>query len=241
MSETKPLSIKEQNKSAASSLLKKNIRKFLRNKLAVFGLAVIVIMTVACVAAMVMGIDYSTPNPTIMKAAPDAAHIFGTDHCATAGEVADNWEKLKKAEKGLHTQSEVLADVSRSLPALTRAHKVQKKAAQVGFDWDAPLEALPKVHEEADEVQCELQAGRDPSEELGDLLFSCVNVTRLCGLDAERLLELATEKFIRRFSAMENLIKCDGKSLEGLTLSEMDVYWNRVKSTQNCCGTELTL
>ena len=74
------------------------------------------------------------------------AHIFGTDHCATAGEVADNWEKLKKAEKGLHTQSEVLADVSRSLPALTRAHKVQKKAAQVGFDWDAPLEALPKVH-----------------------------------------------------------------------------------------------
>ena len=79
MSETKPLSIKEQNKSAASSLLKKNIRKFLRNKLAVFGLAVIVIMTVACVAAMVMGIDYSTPNPTIMKAAPDAAHIFGTD------------------------------------------------------------------------------------------------------------------------------------------------------------------
>ena len=169
------------------------------------------------------------------------AHIFGTDHCATAGEVADNWEKLKKAEKGLHTQSEVLADVSRSLPALTRAHKVQKKAAQVGFDWDAPLEALPKVHEEADEVRAELEAGRDPAEELGDLLFSCVNVTRLSGLDAERLLELATEKFIRRFSAMENLIKCDGKSLEGLTLSEMDVYWNRVKSTQNCCGTELTL
>lgn len=73
MSETKTLSIKEQNKSAASSLLKKNIRKFLRNKLAVFGLLVIVIMTVACVAAMIMGIDYSTPNPTIMKAAPDAA------------------------------------------------------------------------------------------------------------------------------------------------------------------------
>ena len=160
------------------------------------------------------------------------AHIFGTDQCATAKEVADNWEKLKKAEKGLHTQGEVLADVSRSLPALTRAHKVQKKAANVGFDWDAPLEALPKVHEEADEVRAELEAGRDPAEELGDLLFSCVNVARLCGLEAERLLELATEKFIRRFSAMENLIKCDGKSLEGLTLSEMDVYWNQVKSAQ---------
>ena len=160
------------------------------------------------------------------------AHIFGTDQCATAKEVADNWEKLKKAEKGLHTQGEVLADVSRSLPALTRAHKVQKKAANVGFDWDAPLEALPKVHEEAEEVRAELEAGHDPAEELGDLLFSCVNVTRLCGLEAERLLELATEKFIRRFSAMENLIKCDGKSLEGLTLSEMDVYWNQVKSAQ---------
>ena len=79
MSETKTLSIKEQNKSAASSLLKKNIRKFLRNKLAVFGLLVIVVMTVACVAAMIMGIDYSTPNPTIMKSAPDAAHLFGID------------------------------------------------------------------------------------------------------------------------------------------------------------------
>ncbi len=160
------------------------------------------------------------------------AQIFGTDQCATAKDDADNWESLKKVDKGHHTQSEVLADVSRTLPSLTRAHKVQKKAAQVGFDWSAPLEALPKVHEEADEVRAELEAGRDPAEELGDLLFSCVNVTRLSGLDAERLLELATEKFIRRFSAMENLIKCDGKSLEGLTLSEMDVYWNQVKSAQ---------
>lgn len=79
MSETKTLSIKEQNKSASSSLLKKNIRKFLRNKLAVFGLLVVVAMTVACVAAMVMGIDFSTPNPTIMKQPPSAEHLFGTD------------------------------------------------------------------------------------------------------------------------------------------------------------------
>ena len=161
------------------------------------------------------------------------AHIFGNVHCDTPEEVADSWEKLKKAEKGLMSQGSVLADVSKSLPALMRAEKVQKKAAQVGFDWDTPQEALPKVHEEADEVLTELQNARDPGEELGDLLFSCVNVARLSGIDPEQALKNATEKFIKRFSAMENLIKLDEKSLKDLTLSEMDVYWNRVKAAQN--------
>lgn len=77
----------------------------------------------------------------------------------------------------------------------------------------------------------ELEAGRDPGEELGDLLFSCVNVARLAGKEPELLLKSATEKFIRRFTAMENLIISDEKSLEGLTLAEMDVYWNRVKAS----------
>ena len=164
------------------------------------------------------------------------AHIFGTDQCATAQDVSVNWERLKKAEKHLSTQGEVLADVSRGLPALMRAAKVQKKAAQVGFDWDSPEEALPKVTEEAQEVQAELEARRDPGEELGDLLFSCVNVARLCGKDPEEMLTHATEKFIRRFKAMENLIISDGKTLEGLTLAEMDVYWSQVKSAQSCCN-----
>lgn len=78
----------------------------------------------------------------------------------------------------------------------------------------------------------ELQNARDPGEELGDLLFSCVNVARLSGIDPEQALKNATEKFIKRFSAMENLIKLDEKSLRDLTLSEMDVYWNRVKAAQ---------
>ena len=158
------------------------------------------------------------------------AHIFGSVHCDTADEVAKSWEQLKKAEKGLTSQASVLADVSQGLPALMRAAKVQKKAANVGFDWDNALEALPKVHEEADEVLAELQSGRDPGEELGDLLFSCVNVARLAGQEPEMLLKAATEKFIRRFTAMEKLIISDEKSLEGLTLAEMDVYWNRVKT-----------
>ena len=160
------------------------------------------------------------------------AHIFGNVHCDTAEEVTQSWEKLKKVEKGLTTQSSVLADVSQGLPALMRASKVQKKAAQVGFDWDDAIGALPKIHEEADEVLAELEASRDPGEELGDLLFSCVNVALLAGLEPELLLKAATEKFVRRFTAMENLIISDEKSLEGLTLAEMDVYWNRVKADQ---------
>lgn len=161
------------------------------------------------------------------------AHIFGDVHCDTAEEVTRSWEQLKKAEKGLKTQASVLADVSQGLPALMRAAKVQKKAGQVGFDWDDAQSALPKIHEEADEVLAELEAGRDPGEELGDLLFSCVNVARLAGMEPEMLLKAATDKFIKRFTAMENLIISDGKSLEGLTLAEMDVYWNKVKAMLN--------
>lgn len=80
------------------------------------------------------------------------AHIFGQIHCDTAEQVSASWEQLKKKEKGLQSQSDVLKDVSKGLPALMRAGKVQKKAKQVGFDWDSAKEALPKVHEEADEV-----------------------------------------------------------------------------------------
>ena len=160
------------------------------------------------------------------------AHIFGDTVCRTAEEVSENWEKLKKAEKHLSSVGDAMQDVSRALPALMRAEKVQKKAAQVGFDWDSAREALPKVGEEAGEVLAELDAGRDPQEELGDLLFSCVNVARLAGVDPELALTRAVEKFIRRFAAMEKLIVTDEKSLKDLTLQEMDVYWNQVKTLQ---------
>ena len=161
------------------------------------------------------------------------AHIFGDRRCDTAEEVSASWEELKKREKGEKTQGEVLADVCRGLPALMRAQKVQKKAAQVGFDWDSAPEALPKVHEEAGEVKAELDAGRDPGEELGDLLFACVNVARLAGQDAEDLLARATDKFTQRFTAMEAAILADGKKLQGLTINEFDVYWDAVKRREH--------
>lgn len=156
-------------------------------------------------------------------------HIFGADHCETAEQVSDNWERIKREERQQKTQTEVLRDVPRALPSLTRAAKVQKKAAQVGFDWDSALEALPKVAEEAGEVRAEIEAGRSPDEELGDLLFACVNVARLAGADPEEALNAATEKFIRRFEAMEKAIVADGKDLRAMTLPEMDAYWDQVK------------
>ena len=157
-------------------------------------------------------------------------HIFGADHCETAEDVVKNWEKIKKEERGFQTQSDVLRGVSKGLPPLMRAGKVQKKARDVGFDWDDPREALKKVHEEADEVLAELDGdGKGLEMELGDLFFACVNAARLAGVDAEGALQKATEKFISRFSAMENAILQDGKRFEGLTLSEMDVYWKGSK------------
>lgn len=158
-------------------------------------------------------------------------HIFGSDVCADADAVVENWEKIKKEQRGFTTQSQVLNDVSRGLPPLMRAEKVQKKARQVGFDWDDPRDALKKVEEEAREVRQALdEKDMDHlTEEVGDLFFSCVNAARLAGVSAEMALMQATEKFVRRFERMENAVLCDGKDLKHLTISEMDVYWESIK------------
>lgn len=157
------------------------------------------------------------------------AHIFGDVKCDTAEDVLKSWDELKRKERGLTSQAAVMADVPKHLPALMRAAKVQQKAKQAGFDWDDPKEALKKVLEEADEVLRELENCADPSEELGDLIFAVVNVARLCKKQPELLLMAAVEKFIRRFERMEKAIVEDGKALEHLTLSEMDVYWKEGK------------
>ena len=158
-------------------------------------------------------------------------HIFGSDHCETAEEVLKNWEKIKNEERGFKTQSEVLRAVSPGLPPLMRAAKVQKKAQDVGFVDPDAQHALKKVYEEADEVLAELNAPTGGLEmEFGDLFFACVNSARLAGIDAGEALEKATKKFINRFSAMETAILQAGKRFQDLTISEMDVYWERNKN-----------
>ena len=116
-----------------------------------------------------------------------------------------------------------------SFPPLMRAEKVQAAAAQVGFDWEEASQALEKVEEEAEELRQALGRPGEALEELGDLLFSCVNTARLMGVSGGQALHLATEKFIRRFLWMESAIKSDKKTLKMLTSLEMGVYWERSK------------
>ena len=157
-------------------------------------------------------------------------HIFGADPCVTAEDVTANWEKIKKQERGYATQGDALRGIAKSLPSMMRAEKAQKKAADVGFEWPDARDALKKVHEEADEAAAEWPDGGEKLEdEIGDLLFACVHAARLCGVDSDTALRKATEKFISRFCSMENAILQDGKCFQGLTLSEMDVYWKGSK------------
>lgn len=160
------------------------------------------------------------------------AHIFGDTRCATAQDVLVNWDKIKQVERGQSTQAQVMRAVPKYLPALMRAAKVQKKAANVGFDWADASGALPKVYEEAQELAQALATGQGLEEESGDLLFAAVNVLRLAGVTPELALARATEKFLARFEAMENHIIGAGKAIQDLTLAEMDVYWDLVKCQQ---------
>ncbi len=159
-------------------------------------------------------------------------HVFGSAQADTPEEVLVNWEKLKKKEKHFENQSDMIDAIPRALPALIRSAKVQKKAADVGFDWDDPAEALKKVFEEAQEVKAAMEEESDAhiEEELGDLLFACVNVVRLLHKNGELLLYAATDKFAKRFRALENAVFQDGKRLEDMGIQEMDAYWNAVKN-----------
>lgn len=158
-------------------------------------------------------------------------HIFGLAKADTPEEVLMIWERAKKREKSLDTLSDAMRAVTHALPQLMRAAKVQKKAAGVGFDWDDPMPALDKVIEEAEELREAIVKGSSAhqTEELGDLLFACVNVSRLIRQEPELALAAATDKFIRRFEAMEALILKEKGSFEGMSLADMDEYWNKIK------------
>ena len=156
-------------------------------------------------------------------------HVFGTERAATPEDVLVLWEQVKKKEKNLTTQADAMRAVTKGLPQLMRAEKVQKKAAAVGFDWNDATEALSKVNEEAEEVREALISGEGVEEELGDLLFSAVNVARLAKVAPELALKSAIDKFMGRFEQTEKRILEDGKRMEDMTLHEMDAYWDRVK------------
>ncbi len=151
--------------------------------------------------------------------------------------VLEKWENIKVKEKHEESCASRLERVPRALPALTRAFKVQKKAADVGFDWTDVSAAFDKVTEEQAELkeQCaeETASARRIEEEMGDLLFSCVNVARFLDIDPESALNYTIDKFIRRFRYIEERAVAKGRNLEDMSLDEMDELWEEAKGLEH--------
>lgn len=158
-------------------------------------------------------------------------HVFGEDKADTADQVVDNWEAIKKKEKGIENQTDVLKDVPSNLPSLMRSYKVQQKAAQVGFDWDNIEDVLKKVKEEISELEDVYQSKNVEriTDEIGDVLFSVVNLSRFLKVQPELALTGTINKFIKRFEYIEQESDKSGKRLEDMTLEEMDKLWNMAK------------
>lgn len=163
-------------------------------------------------------------------------HVFAADHCADSAAVLQRWEEIKRAEKG-DVAASALDGLPGGLPALLHAQKTQKKAARVGFDWPDVEPVFAKLHEEISELRAALTAPATDllspisaiEDELGDLLFTVVNLARKLHLDAETALHRSTRKFSARFRAVEQLATARGITLEKLTLAELDQLWDEVK------------
>ncbi|MEK4508054.1 nucleoside triphosphate pyrophosphohydrolase [Paenibacillus sp. FSL K6-2524] len=164
-------------------------------------------------------------------------HVFGELSAEDAEAALNNWEAMKaeeKRQKGIRPEElSVLDGVPRDLPALMKAYKLQKKAAKAGFDWDHIDGAWSKIEEELGELKDAVQGGLDPLEqtrELGDVLFSIVNVARFIGVDPEEALSLTILKFVRRFGYVEEILRERGKTPRESTLVEMDNLWDEAKA-----------
>lgn len=160
-------------------------------------------------------------------------HIFGDVKVGSTDEILSNWDDLKRKEKKQETDTSTLESVSKSLPSLIRAQKLQKKAAKVGFDWPDVSGALDKVEEELAEVRAAIDGSGDIEEEIGDLIFAVTNVSRFVKVDSERAAEKTCNKFVRRFADMEKQAAAEGKNLSDLTLSELDALWDKAKEHEH--------
>jgi MazG family protein len=166
-------------------------------------------------------------------------HVFGTSDARDSGAVLKQWESIKRAEK---TGKHYLDNLPAALPALMRAQKTQSKVARVNFDWSESGEVIAKVEEELSETKQAI-ASQDRSatgrirpkgeqaieDEIGDLLFAVVNLARKCKLDAEGVLQSATDKFVARFNQLEDELKLRGKKLGDVDLAGLDAIWNEIK------------
>ena len=159
-------------------------------------------------------------------------HVFSDVAADTSQEVLVNWDKIKRKEQGINTYTDELKHVAKTLPALIRAEKIQKKAAKVGFDWTKVEDALDKVLEEYQEVKDVYNSKNREKieEEIGDLLFATVNVSRFLDIDPDFALNYTIEKFIGRFQYIEENAMSRGVSMQLMTLEQMDQLWEEAKN-----------
>ncbi|MEK9722659.1 MAG: nucleoside triphosphate pyrophosphohydrolase [Rhodospirillaceae bacterium] len=165
-------------------------------------------------------------------------HVFGGATVESADAQTAAWEDMKAAERQAAADPSVLADVPVALPALTRAEKLQKRAARVGFDWTRAEDVLDKIKEEIAEIEAEVPgpgaAGSQAlAEEVGDLLFACANLARKWGIDPETALRHGNEKFERRFRALEDRVRAAGAHVQDRSLDELEQIWTEVKAAEN--------
>ena len=162
-------------------------------------------------------------------------HVFGDAIIADAEEQRVAWEQHKSEERAQRSVHGLLDGVARSLPALLRADKLQRRAAKVGFDWSDHRQVAAKVAEELNELQAGIEDGAPKGrleEELGDLLFACVNLARHIGANPEQSLDTANRKFERRFRFIEQALRAQGKDLEGTGLEVLDELWEQAKQRE---------
>ena len=162
-------------------------------------------------------------------------HVFGDISVSSTGEVLKNWDDIKRQTKKQRSQSEAMAAIPATYPALMKAQKVQEKAKKAGFDWNDAEGAFQKIAEETAELKEALAGGNSAEiqDELGDLLFSVVNVARFCGCEADTSLDMATKKFMERFTITEALAKEKGIDMKASSIETLDELWNEAKKIKS--------
>lgn len=165
-------------------------------------------------------------------------HVFGEVQADTSDEVLKNWDSIKKETKHQETAADTLEGVCKALPALMYAQKLGKRASRAGMDWKNAEDAFQYIRLETDELEKAMQSGDADAvtDELGDLLFSCVNTARHLHIDAETALIRASQKFLARFSETERLVRADGKEMSELPIETLDTYWAKAKEALHSAG-----
>lgn len=158
-------------------------------------------------------------------------HVFGDVHAENGKEALDSWDAVKLKTKGMKKQSEAMLKVPRELPALMRAQKLQQKAAKAGFDWDELSGAIDKLYEEINELKSALSGDKraEIEDEFGDVLFSCVNISRFIDVDSEEALTAATDKFLDRYLIVERLAQEKNIDMKTASVETLDILWEKAK------------